>query len=45
MILKKLIKDQTKKDFPQNVYETITWVLLVLYFYLGKAKEQKFIEN
>ena len=41
---KKVIKDQTKKEFPQNVYDQLL-ELLVRYFYLGKVTEQKFIEN
>ena len=41
---KKVVKDQTKKDFPQNVYDQLL-EQLVQYFYLGKVIEQKFIEN
>ena len=42
---KKVVKEKTQKNFPQNVYRTTYLVQLVLYFYLGKVIEQKFIEN
>ena len=41
---KNVVKEKTKKEFPQNVNEQLIGAI-VLYFYLGKAIEQKFIEN
>ena len=41
---KRTVKEKTKKDFPQDVFEQLL-EQLVQYFYRGKAIEQKFIEN
>ena len=41
---KNTVKEKTKKDFPQDVYNNYL-VLLMQYFCLGKVIEPKSIEN